>query len=79
MGARGHQIDLHEVGICPGWLVRQQAVQECVQASVALQHGELRSFFPGGQASLLEGALLSQQAFNLYEFHKQKEAASRRT
>ena len=75
LGARGHEVDLHAVGICPGWLTRQPAVQECVQASVALKHGELSTFFPGQQAALLEGALLSEQAFNLYELHRTKEAA----
>jgi hypothetical protein len=79
MGARGHEVDLHEVGICPGFLVRMPAVQEGVQAYVALTHGELRTFFPGEQASLLEAALIVQQTFNLYELHQQKEAASRRT
>lgn len=77
MGVRGHQVDLHEIGICPGFLTRMPAVIEAVQASVALKHGELRTFFPNSEAAILEGAMLAQQAFNLYELMKTKEAGRR--
>lgn len=50
-----------------------------MQAATALRNGELRTFFPGEQAAVLEGALGVEQAFNLYELHKMKEAARGRT
>jgi hypothetical protein len=77
MGARGHEVDLHELGVCPGWLTRQPAVLEATQACAVLRHGELRTFFPDEQNALLEGAMLAQQSFSLYELHKTKEAARR--
>lgn len=61
--------------MCPGWLTRQPGVVECVQAASTLRNGELRTFFPGEQAAVLEGALVVEQAFNLYELHRTKEAA----
>jgi hypothetical protein len=50
-------------------------VVECVQAAATLRNGELRTFFPGEQAAVLDGALVVEQAFNLYELHRMKEAS----
>lgn len=74
LGADGDPVKLHEIGVCPGYLVRLPAVVECAQAGAALEKGELSTFFPGQQAALLEGAMLSVQAFNLYEIGRVKRA-----
>jgi hypothetical protein len=78
MGSPAAPVRIDELDICPGFLVRQAAVIECVQARAALEHGALGQYIPESEAAALEGAMLATQAFNGFEVEQLKKARARR-
>lgn len=64
--------DVYDVEICPGWLVRQPAVEDGSWACSALEKGALELFDPDGLNVVWEMALIAQRAMNLYQAERQK-------
>lgn len=57
--------------------MRQLAVVEGSQALAALRAGELSTYYPDGEATVLEAAMVAQRAFNLFESEAIRLAAKR--
>jgi hypothetical protein len=74
MGPASNPVNVREIGVCPGYLVRLPAVIECVQARSALEHGALAQYVPGNEAAALDGAMLASSSFNAYEIEQIKNA-----
>jgi hypothetical protein len=64
--------DPYEVDVCPGFLVRQQAVIDGASAYSALEAGNLARFDPENLRIVNQAALCAQRAFNLYQLERQK-------
>lgn len=77
LGSRTSPIDVAELPCCPGYLARMPSVIECMQATAALQHGELGTLFPNAPAAILDGAIAGIQSMNLYEAEQLKKAAGK--
>lgn len=63
----------YNLDVCPGWIVRQPAVEELTQAYVALEKGELDTVFPDPGNVVVEGALVCAQAMNRFQAYKHRE------
>jgi hypothetical protein len=77
MGPASAPVNLRDLGICPGYLVRLRAVTECVQGKAAFEHGALAQYVPGNEAALLDGIMEAHRAFNLFEFDRMQKAAAK--
>jgi len=69
--------DAYEVDVCPGWLVRQPAVQDGAEAYSALEKGALDRYDPDGLNVIWEMAVIAQRSFNLYSAERQRIIAAR--
>lgn len=70
-------VRVKELGICPGWLVRQQAVREAGLAGLAMSKGELEVFFPEPSNALIDAAALMTSAWNGYEAEQTRKMKQR--
>lgn len=54
----------YDAPICPGWMLRQDAVLEIADAWNALERGALAAMFPDPGNSLIEGVKLLDRAMS---------------
>jgi hypothetical protein len=55
-----------ETDVCPGWICRQSAMNQAVEACTAMEAGELDVFFPGRGNAILQAAILMKSSFARY-------------
>jgi hypothetical protein len=70
--------EVYDLEVCPGWLVRQDAVAEGSRAYAAFDKGELSTLFPEPTNALLEATEAASQSFNKYQSYKLRENAKKR-
>lgn len=63
--------------VCPGWLVRQPAVAEGVEAYDALEAGILERWDPRGLRVVTMAAMRARRSFKIWEAERQREIARR--
>lgn len=63
----------YDVPVCPGWLTRQPAVTEAMEAFAALEKGALAVAFPDIDQATYEGAMTAVRAFNARTAERMKE------
>lgn len=68
----------YDAPVCPGWLVRQDAVAEGARAYAAYDKGELSTFYPEPTNALLEATEAAAQSFSKYQSYKLRENAKKR-
>lgn len=56
--------------VCPGWLVRQPAVEEAKMAGFALEKGALRETFPSLEHAIVDAAFICVGSWKAYEAFK---------
>ena len=69
--------EAYTVDVCPGWLVRQPAVVEGVEAYAAMEAGVLGRYDPIGVRAVDQAALAAKSAFARFEAHKQRQMQDR--
>lgn len=68
----GCPVRLADVGICPGWLARQPAVEEAKLATYAFEKGSLAEVFPRQENTVVDAAIIGSTAWKQYEAHEMK-------
>jgi hypothetical protein len=69
--------DKYEVNICPGWLVRQPAVQDGARAWTAWSKSALPSFDPRGLAIVYDCVEIFDRSMNLMQAERQRRLKAR--
>ena len=67
LGHPPHLVRVDVTGPCPGWIVRQPAVEEGIRAAQALRRGALGLYFPGGENTVLEAAEIGLASLEEFE------------
>ncbi len=78
IGGRVQELPVRALGICPGTLVRADAVVEAYRARQALAERVLEVAFPEPSNPLLEGALAASHALNLHQVEQMRADAAKR-
>lgn len=73
----GCPVQLSELNVCPGWLVRQAAVQEGKLAAFALEKGALSQTFPRNENAIVDAAYIGVGAWKQFEAWEMKKARER--
>lgn len=68
----GCQVNIRDLEVCPGWLVRQAAVAEAAQAHLCFDKGQLKLYYPHEENIVLECVLLMHRAWNTFETARNK-------
>ena len=58
IGDRGNRLTVRDLPCCPGWFVRQPAVEEAKLAGYAFEKGQLSTVFPNSESPVIDAATL---------------------
>lgn len=73
----GSGVPVRELGICPGWLVRLPTVIDAFKARMAMDKGELSTFYPNADNAFLENAMDAERAVNHWRDEQRRKAPTR--
>ena len=74
MGDPQNPISLKDCDVCPGYLVRCQAVAEAHEAGAALDKNSLEIYYPNSENVILEAAMLYTHSWTSYEAYLMRKA-----
>lgn len=76
IGEGANLVRAKEIGICPGWLVRQRFISEASLGSMVLD-GAFSTVFPGHENTIIEASILMKSAWNTHEANEMRKMKNR--